>query len=145
MRDATSTAATWLTMCTGISIMVKPWWLRMFIERDTWVTLGTTIYHPDGVDLERSAPIILHEAIHATQQRKYGVVRWLWRYITDRSFRLAQEVEGIATEIIFSDRAARQGLIEFYARALSGRMYRRAATTYTEAVEAILRDIDREV
>jgi len=42
---------------------------------------------------------LAHEQAHAAQQREIGVLRFWWRYLTDRAFRQASEVEAYRVQI----------------------------------------------
>lgn len=64
-----------------------PWWLRLFLARDVVaITLGRTIYvlpafllRPND-EIER---LIRHEIAHVRQVARLGLVRFLWRYVTE--------------------------------------------------------------
>jgi hypothetical protein len=65
----------------------------------TTVTVGRTV-HTRNVDVVRNPrghePHLRHEATHVRQYRRYGVVGFLWRYLTGQRAQL--EAEGRAAE-----------------------------------------------
>ena len=52
-------------------------------------TFGDTIYNPHGTPL--ADHIIIHEEVHQKQQKDPN--EWWEKYLTDKEFRLSQEVE----------------------------------------------------
>lgn len=40
-----------------------------------------------------NAALIAHEQCHQAQQRRNGYLRWCWRYVTSKAWRLDYEVE----------------------------------------------------
>lgn len=98
---------------------VKPWWLRLFTASHTWVTIHPNIYVPPGTDPFSFPEIIAHEKVHLRQQDETGLWKWLWRYITRPAFRLQEESEGAAVEILNVTAPFRRGKLEFYSIALS--------------------------
>ena len=46
-----------------------------------------------AIDYKDHAALIAHERIHQEQQRRDGLLRFWWRYITDKRARLDYEVE----------------------------------------------------
>ena len=60
------------------------WYMRLFqkFRPNFWITLGDTIYHPDGIDPndKKYDTIIRHEEVHVKQMKKYGLVPFLFLY-----------------------------------------------------------------
>jgi hypothetical protein len=83
--------------------------------------------------------VIEHERVHVRQQARDGFCRFVWRYLTSRRWRLDYEAEAIAAEVMASAEPARVGLLDWYAQALAGRVYRRAADSPMAALAAITR------
>lgn len=115
----------------------KPLWIRAFTKPYQWVTLGSTIYHPTYEIPSRWPTIVEHEKVHVAQQARDGVARFLWRYLTDREARLAYEAEAIAEEYLHTAPQARLGVLDWYAQALAGPPYRRAARSALAALEVL--------
>lgn len=44
-------------------------------------------------------PLIAHEMVHIEQQKKYGIIRWGWKYIFDKEFRYQQELEAYRVQV----------------------------------------------
>lgn len=128
-------------------LRVKPWWLRLVTAPWQWVTFSPTIYHPDTRDPASFPALVAHEAVHLRQQEAYGRWAWAWRYLWSPSFRLSQEVEGIAAEVLTSPIILRASLVGCYASQLAGADYRifwrPAARSADEARGAILAAIGR--
>ncbi len=59
---------------------------------------GDTIYNPSGKEL--TPDIELHESIHAKQQGD-NPDQWWYNYLTDKNFRLEQELEAYAHQLNF--------------------------------------------
>jgi hypothetical protein len=57
------------------------------------------IYIPSDKDPEPS--LLLHENVHCESQKKIGVDVWWFRYITDREFRLEEELIAFAAQFAF--------------------------------------------
>jgi hypothetical protein len=57
------------------------------------------IYIPNGKDPEPS--LLLHENIHCERQNKIGVDKWWYQYITDKSFRLEEELKAFGAQYAF--------------------------------------------
>ena len=79
----------------------KPQWLQRITPAGTWVTLAPHIYHPTYVTKPELYPdIIAHEEVHIRQQTAMGLKVWLTRYMVDKTFRMHQECEATAAQII---------------------------------------------
>jgi hypothetical protein len=58
-----------------------PWWLRPFLHRQTIaITLGRRIYVAAG---HETASLLRHELVHVRQAGELGIVRFLWRYVSE--------------------------------------------------------------
>ena len=61
-----------------------PWWLRLFVLRDTIaITLGRRIYIDGAARTEDYDRLLDHELVHVRQARELGLARFLWRYTTE--------------------------------------------------------------
>lgn len=58
--------------------------------------------------------LIAHEMVHVRQQAATGWLAWWWRYLTDESFRLDQELEAYRVQL-----AMQPHRLEDFAAALS--------------------------
>lgn len=45
--------------------------------------------------------LVVHETVHMRQQGKYGIDAWWDRYLTDKNFRLSQEVEAYTAQLFY--------------------------------------------
>ena len=43
--------------------------------------------------------ILAHEMTHAKRQKEMGCIKWLWKYITDKKFRINEELLACIAEI----------------------------------------------
>ena len=93
----------------------KPWWLKIFVPRNAWVTIYPNVYYPEGVDTKLEPEIITHEGVHLRQQHEYGLYKWLWRYFTNDNFRLDQEAKAMAVELLTRPEYMREDYIKYYA------------------------------
>lgn len=84
------------------SIHPKPWWAKL-VTKDGWLTIGTCIYAPVP-DPEHYLHVVEHERAHSARQQIYGVVPWLWRYLTDPMFRYHEELFGYAVQLAWFKR-----------------------------------------
>jgi hypothetical protein len=123
-------------------IRPKPWWLRAITASYQWVTIAPHIYHPSDRDPLAFPAILAHEDVHLRRQQRMGVWSWLWRYLTSRSFRLAEEAMGIAAEIRAEHPDRQRVLLETYSEALASSVYLWAASCPQEARMAILDAVD---
>ena len=115
----------------------KPFWLRWLTPKNTWVAIFTRIYHPKGIDTGQYPALFGHEMMHLSQQREKGLIKWLFKYLTSKRFRLQQEVEAIVAELSFLPFNARMSVAKGYAKMLAGREYWKAAPSAAEAFELI--------
>ncbi len=116
----------------------KPWWL-FWIGAGRWVTVAPHIYHPRDITEPQDHPsIIAHERVHLRQQQEApSLLGWLWRYCTNRAFRLQQEAEAVAVEIATDDPRRADRIRTIYAVYLSGFAYLWAARTSEQALTII--------
>lgn len=98
---------------------VKPWWLRILTPAHAWVTIHPNIYVPRGVDVFSFPEVVAHEKVHLRQQEALGRGRWLREYLLRSSFRLQQEAEAVATELLSLPKDLRPGRLAYYSAALS--------------------------
>ena len=75
----------------------KPWYLAIFTA-GRWVTVYPYINLPSDTNPSDFPWIVAHESVHLKQQQAMGVGKWMWRYFTDRAFRLDQEAAGAVAE-----------------------------------------------
>lgn len=96
---------------------------------------GDTIYSPSGDDL--ADHLVEHERTHSRQQAEIGGPETWWqRYLTDRDFRLDQEVEAYRAQLAFVQSAHRKRLLLKLAGDLSGPLYGRLIS-FGEAVRLL--------
>ncbi len=93
----------------GLYGAVARWFgVRNFVET-FWLTLGTTIYHPNHLANpladERLYTTIRHELVHVRQQRT-GLVGWVVRYLTSQKFRWEAEREAYLLNVRDGDSPA---------------------------------------
>ena len=118
-----------------MALKPKPWWL-FFTGPGVWVTLSPNIYQPRGAAY--SERIVQHELVHLHRQRALGLGRWLFRYVTSRSFRLSEEAMAFKHELRFCvDAAHRDHVVEQAARQLAWFNYWFAARSEVQARRAI--------
>ncbi len=124
----------------------KPFWLKLFTSRTVWVTIYPNIYYPETIgDPIYEKEIVIHENVHLKQQSQYGKCKWLWRYVTNKDFRLQQEAEAMAVEVLSRSPEMREEYIAYYSEKLSGTFYHHAATSLLEAELAIRAEITKLV
>lgn len=90
---------------------------------------GDKIYNPSAVMLSR--PLVLHEMVHAEQQKEIGVEEWWDRYIADPLFRIEQEVPAHIAEYRAlvekaTNRHERRAALTMVAERLSSTLYGKA-------------------
>lgn len=94
---------------------------------------GDTIYNP--FDVVITPDLEVHEAVHMRQQGELPDV-WWYKYFTDDTFRLQQELEAYGEQYAFIKPHMRGKMLEWgldnMASALSGELYGRLMT-YGEA------------
>jgi hypothetical protein len=119
----------------------KPWWLKIFVPRNAWVTIYPNIYYPDSDNPALEHEIVVHENVHLKQQSEYGLFKWMWRYFTNKAFRLDQEAKAMAVEILARPVQSREDYIKYYAGNLSGSFYHHAAKSFEIAADKIRAEI----
>lgn len=94
-------------------------------QKDAVFTYGDTIYNPYKGEIQDHLEV--HESVHMNQQKKVGRDEWWSKYLTDRDFRLEQEVEAYRAQYKFVfksyGRAVATGFLREIANDLSGKMY----------------------
>jgi len=61
-----------------------PWWLRLFVLRDTIaITLGRRIYIDGAVRTEDYDRLLDHELVHVRQAGELGLALFLWKYAAE--------------------------------------------------------------
>lgn len=68
--------------------------------------------------------LVVHEKTHHTQQKKYGLMNWLKRYLNDKTFRLEMEKEAYLTQIkSIKDEGLKEAVRKDCIEALSSGLY----------------------
>jgi hypothetical protein len=114
-----------------VRVIVLPSWLGRFLGAS--VAFG-------GILLAAQPPmpaLLAHEAVHLARQEALGRWRWLWRYWTDRGFRLQEEAIAFAAEAPWNRPG--QGTVSAFARDLASWRYGWAAPDFKAAMVALLR------
>lgn len=105
------------------------------------VTIGKVIYVREDVwnrmDMRRRAGFLAHEAVHVRQEEEVGVIKFLWKYITSKTYRFQVEVEAYAVEAqsLIDQGMKREIVLAVCAKSLSSSMY--GVGSYTKALAAI--------
>lgn len=74
------------------------WLLFKVVHKDVdFVAWGGRIYVRPGADLKPHNKA--HEETHLARQETVGKWRWLWRYLTDKEFKKAEEVLAFRAEV----------------------------------------------
>lgn len=115
----------------------KPFYLQWLTTQDVWVTFYPWINVPPGLDPASRPEICIHENVHLVHQASIGRFTWLWKYFTDRSFRLLEECSGIAAEVLALPPDQQNDRIKRYAYQLTTSMYRKASPNPDAAEESI--------
>lgn len=81
---------------------------------------------------------VVHENVHIRQQARYGVEKWWDDFISNKEFRLSQEVEAYQEEVKYirsnvPNKQTRFKLIDEIAKDLSGKLYGRMIS-YNDAL-----------
>lgn len=119
----------------------KPWWLKIFVPHNVWVTIYPNIYYPCDSNPSLESEIVAHEKVHLKQQSEYGLLKWMWRYFTNKTFRLDQEAKAMAVELLTRPSHTREDYIKYYAGNLSGSFYHHAASSFESAADKIRAEI----
>ncbi len=123
----------------------KPSWLRAITPKGSWVTIYPNIYYPESVidpNATYYADIIVHETVHLRQQEEMGVEMWLLSYFADPRFRVEQECEA-AAEQIMSAPHLKNSIIYTMCSALMSSTYFYATSSFEESEKIILDHLDR--
>jgi len=104
-------------------------WCPLFWFGAGAITLGQHILFKNSYyeKLNRSdlVVIIVHEKVHSRQQNQIGWI-WFFKYIFSSKFRLSQEIEAYAEQLLFyiqNTEKSLASLISRMAKQLSGRTY----------------------
>lgn len=104
---------------------------------------GIIITYGEGVYCKHPLPDykIAHEQVHVEQQLAIGADKWWNKYIADKEFRLAQEIEAYQVEFNFikthmAGSSERDEIIDRIYRALSSSIYGNIIS-YEEAKQII--------
>ena len=68
-------------------------------SEDVVFTYGNVIYNPKNLTL--ADHLVVHERVHAKQQKEMGVEAWWQKYFNNPEFRLQQEVEAYGAQYRF--------------------------------------------
>lgn len=68
-------------------------------SEDVVFTYGNVIYNPKHLTL--SDHLVIHERVHAKQQKEMGVEAWWEKYFYSPEFRLQQEIEAYGAQYRF--------------------------------------------
>ena len=61
-----------------------PWWLRPFLMRGVIaITLGRRIYVREAMASKSFERLLKHELAHVRQVHRLGLLRFLWRYLSE--------------------------------------------------------------
>src|SRR3990167_1931247 len=94
-------------------------------EPTTIYPFSNVIYNPSGLDIPQD--VMIHEAVHIRQQGE-NPADWWQKYITDKDFRLNQELEANQEQYkfvckVFKDRNKQARTLLAIARNMSGEVY----------------------
>lgn len=92
---------------------------------DALYCYGDTVYNPSKRNI--TPDLEVHEAVHCFQQGD-NIEEWYYNYLTDKQFRLAQEIDAYGTQYAFAkllirDKAILSWALEKMSQALSGEAY----------------------
>lgn len=112
---------------------------RFNIHPQAVFTYGERIYNPTASLL--SEDLIVHEKVHADQQRPGGPAAWWQRYLVDPAFVLEQELEAYRRQFAFfcrlnRDRNEQFQILRLLAGDLASPMYG-SVITMRDAFDAI--------
>ncbi len=122
-----------------IPFRIKPWYIGIFTS-GRWVTTCPWINVPKGVDPLYYSWIVKHETVHLEQQKAVGFWKWLWKYYSNRAFRLDQEAAGAAAEyweLIAADRLPNQEWLDEYAKQYTNISYLWCAKSQEEGLAVL--------
>src|SRR3990167_3178814 len=110
----------------------------MHPQPDTLFPCSPVIYNPSGLPIPQD--IMIHEVVHIAQQGN-NPTGWWQKYITDKDFRLSQELEANREQYKFvckvlKDRNQRARALIKIANNLAGEVYGNLLTT-NKAIELI--------
>lgn len=94
-------------------------------EKGICIVWGDTCHSINDV----RSDLYIHEEVHVHQQKALGPKIWWETYITDKSFRLSQELEAYQAQVDFImkspelSRAVRRNARDYLAKELAGDIY----------------------
>jgi hypothetical protein len=106
---------------TNTPIFFLPKWVLFWCDAFAPLSFAMFIRSEHKDDVRALSVLILHEEQHFSQQRDDGKLRWLWRYVTSREWRVWYEVDAYAKEIAWYMRQPGydiEMLSDFFARLL---------------------------
>lgn len=68
----------------------------LFFAAGLTVSQRLIVIHPDHRD---DKPLLAHERTHQQQMKRVGTLTFWWRYLSDKAFRQASEVEAYQVQI----------------------------------------------
>ena len=85
--------------------------------------------------------LIVHEQTHFKQQKKYGLLNWVKRYLNDKNFRLEMEKEAYISQLeSIEEKGLREAVKKDCITALSSGLYGKISK---ERAEKLLQDKDK--
>lgn len=117
----------WYPLEKAIERGEAPESLKKYVSDTVTVTVGRNIYVANLEEWEKSYPkgsdvradLLSHERVHSRRQLDFGLYSWLYKYGTDKNFRLYEEQLGYYVDM---KRKMSRGLklnTEFYAQVMS--------------------------
>jgi hypothetical protein len=125
--------------------------LRAFPKADqpgVIFAFGDDVYNPSGVNIP--APLIAHEGVHQSAQRKITPERWWERYVAEPDFRYDEELRAHVAEFKAQDyrgldRNLRAKLLQHTAQRLVAPLYNYPPTkTLTQAIRDLRWELDKK-
>jgi len=88
--------ATYILDNKPVQVLSKPWWIGWIFAEGSAVTINGTVFIND---LGKMC-VLNHEFTHVRQQRAYpsGMNAWLLKYLSNKSFRVSQELEAYVVQ-----------------------------------------------
>ncbi len=95
---------------------------KLRLIRVPWLPAGAMAIHP-FIFVRRHRLVddglMAHERLHCERQVAMGLLRWLWRYLTDTRFRYREELLGYRLELQIDDPPDRERRAAEMARSLA--------------------------
>lgn len=125
----------------------KPLWMKILSSKSIQIAFYPYVYLPDyqyhHQAIVYNTPILHHKIQHIKQQLKFNKWIWLFKYFTNKKFRLTMEAEAIAVEILYTENIKRNAMLKIYAKKLCNYEYFWCAESYYEAKKTILEAFTR--